>query len=82
MDLLQRGETVEAVLAHVAHVFRFLHHLSAQMLLEMSSQIVQSIEDPITHLAAHGVILICRARRILLMALQMVRAISPSWFYS
>lgn len=59
---LERRETVETVLAHMAHIFRFLDHLRAQMLLEMCAQIVQAIEDTIAHLAAHSVVFIGRAR--------------------
>lgn len=72
--LLECGETVEAILAHMTHVLRLLDHLGAQMLFEMSAQIVEAIEDTIAHLAAHGVVLIGRAGRVFLMALQVIRA--------
>lgn len=57
---LERRETVETVLAHMAHILRFLDHLRAEMLLEMRTQIVQAIEDTIAHLAAHSVVFIGR----------------------
>lgn len=57
-NLLERRETVETVLAHMAHVFRLLDHLRAQMLLEMCSQIVKAIKDTIAYLATHGIVFI------------------------